>query len=235
MGSFFVPVLFIIIPGVIGIKFYKTLRNIGPKQKQLKDWQDFIEIFIFSIVSYVIYGLIIMLFNLIPNVNLSFKNIEAFFRKDITSSDINYLEIIFTSIIAIILAIITAKIANKKVLFHKLKKLSNTKHYGDEDVWAHFFYSENIQWLYVRDNKLDLTYIGLLEYFSDSGEKRELVLNNVSVFSNIEKLTEPLYELKKLYLSRDDFEISIEIPKNAKNNKEESNGRNGQNNKNAER
>jgi hypothetical protein len=37
---------------------------------------------------------------------------------------------------------------------------------------------------FVRDNKLNLVYYGLLEQYSDPGETRELLLSNVSVYTN---------------------------------------------------
>lgn len=227
MERFLLQILFIIIPGLIGIKLYKTLRNIGPAQKKLKDWQDFIEIFLFSIGSYFLYGFLNNLLHNFPEISLKIKMFNLFFKDEFSYDDLEVSEIFFSSLLSIILAIIGAAISNKKILFKIAERLKITKHYGDEDVWSNFLYEQKSDTYYfLRDHKLLLIYFAKISKFSDSGEDRELVLEDVSVYNN-KKDCELLYTSDKLYISRNKDDISIELPdlSGNDNNLEDKNGK----------
>jgi hypothetical protein len=68
--------------------------------------------------------------------------------------------------------------------------------------------SDAIDWVIVRDHKVDLVYYAKISLFSDSGEKRELTLEDVEVYDTSWKLQ---YHTEKLYICRDDFDLSIEL------------------------
>jgi len=236
MSNFFIPILFVIIPGVIGVKVFKTFRNIGTKQKKLKDWQDLIEIFIFSVLSYTIYGFLNNLFYWFPNPLLPITTLNAFFKERLSVQDLNYYEIGWAILISCVIGIIGAIIANNKLFFKIAKSLNITKHYGDEDVWAYFFHTQNIGWVVIRDHKLELAYFGYVELYSDEGEMRELLLRNVTIYRD--ENGEQLYELDKMYICRSEFELTIEVPdqrfyeiKDNKSNNKEKNDDKETNNK----
>lgn len=84
---------------------------------------------------------------------------------------------------------------------------------GDEDVW-HFFHNGSnepwaSEWIVVRDHKVDLQYFGAVSHWSESGEDRELLLTEVSVFRNSDGFR--LYDCDHLYLCRDKDDLTIEI------------------------
>lgn len=219
LDAFLLRIIFLVIPGIIGLKLNRYLKNIGPQQKKIKDWEDFIGIFVFAVFSYTFYALIVTFLNFFISSKIQLSIVDLLLNDPSninTTISLNFIEILFSSLIAIIIAIITARCTNKKYLFSVFKKIAATKHYGDEDVWAHFLYNSNIDWIYVRDAKCDLSYLGILDYFSDSNERRELVLSNVSVFSDTKKLRKkkksPLYKIDKLYIDRDNQDLTLEIP-----------------------
>jgi hypothetical protein len=137
-------------------------------------------------------------------------NIEAFFKKDLSGNDINYFEILFTSIISAGVAILLAYLSNEYFLFKMLNGAASTKHYGDEDVWAYLFHTKRIGYVVVRDHNLELAYFGFVEFYSDDRENRELLLKDVVICKN--NTGEILYKLDRMYISRNEHDLTIDIP-----------------------
>lgn len=89
----------------------------------------------------------------------------------------------------------------------------STRH-GDEDLW-HFLNhapagSMNDGWLVIRDHATGLLYYACIEHFSETGEERELILGQVSVHDN--GTGEHVYEAERLYLCRNRYDLTIEVP-----------------------
>ena len=120
-------------------------------------------------------------------------------------------EIMFSILISVPIAYVVAAVDNRKWINNIGKILNVTKSFGDEDVWEFLFNSNDISpWLFVKDHKLDLLYFGEVRAFSESGHKRELILKNVEVYDIISD--ELLLTRDLIYLSRDQFDLTIEIP-----------------------
>ena len=78
-------------------------------------------------------------------------------------------------------------------------------------MWEYFHNSlEYGRWVFVRDHKLDLVYFGWIETFSESGEKRELLISEVEVYSN--QRDERLYAIPVMYVARERHDLTIEVP-----------------------
>ena len=88
------------------------------------------------------------------------------------------------------------------------QRLGVTWRYGDEDLWHFFNSAEEVDWIVVRDHRLDLVYYGKLQNFSSSKQPRELVLSGVSVYSNV--TGEHLYDVPLMYFSREPNELTVE-------------------------
>ena len=69
--------------------------------------------------------------------------------------------------------------------------------------------SKDLEWIVLRDHRLGLAYKGWIQLYSYSGMSRKLLLNNVEVFDNASGVR--LYDVPRLYVSRDQHEISVEI------------------------
>lgn len=94
------------------------------------------------------------------------------------------------------------------------QRIRATNRYGDEDVW-HYFHNvpdeqKNNGWLFVRDLKANLSYHCNIATWSDTGMDRELILSDVSVFTN--DTGEYLYKCAHLYLCRNKDDLTIEVP-----------------------
>ncbi len=195
---------FFAIPGVIGSRVYHLLEG----RKEKKDWEDFFDVLLFSVVSYTISGLLLGTSTVIS-------------LQPVTEGDVHWGEIAIASSVSTVLAYGAAFIRRKKIVNRLGRLVRATNHYGHEDVWDYFHHLDGIEWAIVRDHKLDLFYFGQIKVFSDSGKERELVLTNVKVYSN--ETAAELYAVDVIYVARNRDEFTLEIstfPSNADTNKE---------------
>lgn len=209
ISALFIKIVFLVIPGIIAAKIYRKLRG-GKKEK---DIEYFIEILIFSAVSYLLcdIGIIILYKNGI--LQTSFSTFDAFFN----SNSINGATILSATIISAFLAIFASYIYTYKLLNIFCSMIGATKRYGDQDVWTYLNNSPGVEWVYFRDYKHDFVYRGLVKAYSDSQERREILLEDVTVYRQSDSLE--LYSMEAIYISRDDTDFTIEIPRIANNTK----------------
>jgi len=215
--SFILRIIIILIPGIVGYKTYRILCSSGKKQKQLKDWEDFFNILVFSLFSYIVLKFFILLVNFIGmSLSETFVGIKTSMLDAILDQNISvsYSEIFFSLLVSILIGIISATMSNKKLIFRFFKWIKVTRHYGDEDIWSYINNSSDIEWVIVRDHKYELMYYSYIMLFSDYGEKRELLLGDVDVYSN--NSGDFIYHTDKLYICRDEYDLSIEITKTQK-------------------
>jgi len=126
---------------------------------------------------------------------------------------VNINELLHASLFALGIGIILSFVKNHRHVMTLASQLSLTRRYGDEDVWESFHNDKHAFWVIVRDHKLDLVYFAYVNRFSESEQRRELLLRQVSVFSNVGQVRQPkLYEVDSLYLERNATDLSIEIP-----------------------
>jgi len=212
IDAFIFKLLLLSIPGFISFAIF---RKIAIYRRLAKNQFGFFEVFIiiiFSLVSCVVYDLLVMLVNKIhrtdyPTTISKLINVEIYNAK----------EMAFLCIIAIALGFLLSLLESKKII-HRIAMWSNiTNYYGDTDVWTSFCANKNTNWIYVRDYKLKLIYLGSLEQYSDPGEERELLLSNVRVFSEDGEFC---YDCPKMYICRQSDDITLEIPMNGEGEKD---------------
>jgi len=205
-------VVLLVIPGFAGYRTFRTIQSTGKSRKQIKDWQDLLAIVFVSAVAYgllyVIYRLILIAAHWSGNQTLSLTvtSIDALVNQQVS---LNFFEIIYASLVAILVGIFAGFLYNKKTLFKVARAVGISNHYGDDDVWSYLMNSDDIEWIFVRDNRVDVVYYGRLTVFSESDEKRELLLENVDVYSNTDG--RKMYHSDSLYISRKDNELTIEV------------------------
>ena len=168
-----------------------------------------ISTFIIMELLYSVYNIIIVIFckdkSFVWGLNLTvwdriFNNSQSF----------NKIEIIVSYFLSIPLGVFYSLIVSKKLLNKLLKKLNLTNRYGDNDIWSFYLNSEDISWIFVRDKTASLTYYGAVKAYSESGDKREIVLTNVAVYNTAD--LELLYEVESVYLELEESKFSIESP-----------------------
>jgi hypothetical protein len=216
VDQFILRIIILLLPGVAGYKVYRQLKSsTGLKQKTRQDWEYFLNILLFSLAGYLVTWAGAELINCIRNAlphqtgqTIQPIQINAFNALLSDKVDIGYLEIAVTVVIALLLGIGGAWATNIKLAFKIFNAIGITRHFSDDDVWSYLMDLKDLNWVLVRDHKLNLVYYAQINLFSDSGEKRELYLENVQVYDSS---WEKLYIAENLYISRDDYDLSIEL------------------------
>lgn len=201
-----IRIILLTLPGLITyIVYYKLVRR-----KNKNSWEDFLKIFVFSLINYLILFLIKFVINLFKNNPTYLLSYNALF------SERAYIpgdEIFFSALIGLFMGFVFSLISKKQYINKIGKKLKVTKRDSEEDVWNDFFDKFGSRYVYVRDQRRNLIYFGFISNYSESDKEREIIINDVWVFSDfVEGKREKLYEVDSLYLSRDKNEITIEVP-----------------------
>lgn len=201
VSSLFVKLLILGLPGLLGSLFYRKLRG-GRKQK---DWRDLAEITLFALSSYAVLGTVQQYFADEENES---EVLAALFE---SSAQIVWWDVSLACGIGVVLSVVASYIHHFKLINRFGQRISATNRYGDEDVWSFFLNAEDLSgWVFVRDHKEDLVYYGWLQAWSESGEDRELIMDDVEVVSN--ETGDTLYKVSSMYVARDGTDLTIEIP-----------------------
>lgn len=203
MNELLITVLVTFFPGVIATVVFNHLTV----QKQKDKFIFFGEIFIFGIISHLIYASIYA-------ISANFFTCctgKIFFFDIINRSDyvINLQQLGYVTLIAFVLGIIITYLFNYKVAFRIAHKFKMTKRFGDIDVWAYTMNSNEIDWVTVRDKEHDLMYTGWINAFSDSYDSGELLLKDVTVYKS--STGEEMYKVGAKYLSFEKSNIDLEF------------------------
>lgn len=159
--------ILLFIPGITAILIIDLFTN--HTKKDLKYF--LLHSYLLSICSYLIHSIFF-------KKNSFFENIlKPTIKIDLT-------EILQVSVVGIILGIVMTYIINYKVLYHIGFKIKLSKKFGDGEVWEKVVSEGDTSWVTIRVQESGLVYLGKILDFSDSHEKRELVLTDVDVYSD---------------------------------------------------
>lgn len=138
------------------------------------------------------------------------KNLDFWNLIKSDKRNFNLIELIQASLIGFTIAIFISWIFNKKFIPKIANYMDITHRSGDDDSWNYFLNSNEVFWIFVRDQDLGITYFGNIKHFSEPGLPRELVLEEVDVFKT--KNGKKLYELRRVYLDLSKGKFTIEFP-----------------------
>ena len=205
-SGFLVRVIFLAVPGIVS---YMLFRKLAWKSKCEK-WEEWCKIVLFSLIIYGSYSLLVCLFGF-----FGWGRGELVFFKAVLDEDvaIEWSEIIIASLIGVPVALIAAAIQTYRLVNFLGRLTRVTRRSGDEDVWDYFHHLPDTpehDWVFVRDHKTGLVYFGWICAYSDSESERELLMRDVDVYTNDK--VEFLYKTGMLYLCRDKYDLTIEIP-----------------------
>ncbi len=209
----FIRVIILLIPGIISyFIYYKLVRK-----KSNFYWEDILRIFVFSVIDYLILYSVIGFISFIKNTQTQFFSYDALFNEKVY---IPSYEILCATLIGVLVAFLTSLINKKQIIFRVGRFLSVTKRQSEEDVLNDFFDNWSNHWVFVRDQKRDLIYYGWVSNYSETEKDREVIINDVQVFSDIKQSKNlKLYELAAIYLTRDKNEFTIEVPQQTEGEK----------------
>ena len=212
MNEFTALMIFLLTPGILGILVLDALVEHKP-------WSPFLYTLyavVFGIAVYLVEQLAVwsspLLAQLIllqpqpETAQVPYLSVWRNLRGE--GAEFNLIEILWALLIALPLAALAALVVNKRYLYRAAQYIGISSKYGEENLFSHFLNGGDVSWVYVRDDKYDLTYQGLVYTSSEAGNVQELVLRKVTVFNSAN--SQELYKLPYIYLAREHGGFTIE-------------------------
>jgi hypothetical protein len=131
LSSFLIRVILLVIPGLIGTMLYRNLRGKASR----KDWEDYLEILVFSFLSYGCYGLLVYLLGKLYSTEDPFAAFGALLNENIPIDAPIVHAIFFSSLVAVPVAFAASYIDEYKLVNKFVRLVKASKRFGDEDVW----------------------------------------------------------------------------------------------------
>ncbi len=212
MDQIIISLTLILLPGIFSVV-------IADKITVHSHWNSFkysLYVIVFGVAAYGIVQVLLWLLNIIQSC-FKFNVLEWQFLSIwhvVTNGgkDLNGIDVVFAMMAALPVSLLAAGLVNHKILNRFARFINVSTKYGDENLYSYYLNSDEVDWVYVRDQSANLTYQGRIDSFSENQEMQELVLGEVSVYRYTD--SEFLYEIPNMYLSRRLGSLTIEsIPK----------------------
>lgn len=202
-----IRIILLILPGTIATLIIEKLTVHKP-------WDAFRFIFYATLMGFITYLTYQACHFFIGNQEL------LSFWKAITDNKvpISIKEILYACVAAVPLGFIVTAIVQYKIINKIANRLKISNKYGDDNLFYHFLNLNEVQWLWVRDKDQDVTYEGLLQYYNETDNLRELVLSDVKVFRSSD--SEFISEVPYIYLTFSPDRFIIELPNVKEDNNE---------------
>ncbi len=201
MTELTLKLIIILIPGALAtIIFGKLIMH--------KEWTNFKFILfsiLFGIFSYLILQVFLELINWVFAKEIADLSLWASLTD---AKEIPYREVLYSSLISIILAFFISFVENRKWINNFAKALKISSKYGEENLFSRFLNDPETEYIYLRDFKNNLTYHGWVKSFSENANVSEIRLSEVTVYSYDN--SEFLYDIDEIYLSLGKSDIKIE-------------------------
>ncbi|MGW5841122.1 hypothetical protein ACWFZ6_24340 [Methylorubrum extorquens] len=199
LDAFIFQIIVLFLPGVVWAK----LDSSWARRKRPSDVEFFVLSFLYGMTSYIITYFIYWL----VGANFELINVD----KPSVFNENTLKEVFIATIVSFIGGVVWLYASNYKWMARLLQNIGATKRFGDEDVWDFTFNSRSpsVNYINWRDFEQKLVYSGWVNTFSESGEVREIVLRDVSVY-DFEGNKQ--YDVPLLYLAQKSESIHIEFP-----------------------
>lgn len=164
--------------------------------------------FVYGLSSYLFYWVLVRLLHVVMPRKLqgSVTFLRSLIEKD---ARISFREILFVAVLAVLLGLCFSWISTHKIISKTTHRLGITKKFEGLDVWDYTFNMDATEWATVRDHENDLMYDGWVYAFSDDSQDAELLMRDVSVYTN--STAEKLYQVGAAYISRKRESMTIEF------------------------
>ncbi len=200
MNSLTIIIVVLLLPGAIGSIIFEKITV-------SKKWNSFKFILNSVLISLLSYLALQGIFNLLSNWCIEARELRIW--NVINMESIPYQEVFYATIIGIFFGFIISLIDNRLYLYRFAKLIRFSDLTSDENIFS-FFLKDNIKFIHFRDLENDLVYSGRLQFYKETDEFKELVLEDVSVYRNTSE--GELYKLDKIYISRPKDNIIFEVP-----------------------
>ncbi len=218
MTEFVFQLAVVFVPGLIWSSIVDRLcTNARPRS----EFSAVIRAFGFGIASYLVYFVIVRLWSgSWPTLLNGVTAVPG-------AGDLRTLrpqDILFASLLATVLAVLWSAASNRKWFMRFMQWLGVTRKFGDEGVWEFTFNQgiPSVEYVNIRDFENHVTYAGFVKAFSEGGDFREILLDQVRV-SDLDSGTH-LFKMPVIYLSRKRDSLHIEFPFNPQPQKPEEGG-----------
>lgn len=159
--------------------------------------------FIFGVFSYFAVEILVRLLSAVDR-RLPFLGEETSLRlwQTLLSSNKHMVwgEIFWATFFSPVVAAAAVFVVNRKLINKLAQRLRLSQKYGDENLFGYYLNSPDLEWVYVRDIKNNLSYRGRINSFSENETIQELLLLDVTVFDY--QSSDELYCVKSLYLAQ---------------------------------
>lgn len=204
--------IIILIPGALASRIIQKITV----HKTWSDFQFVVNSILLGVASYVFLQIV---YSFILSVEKSYcDNTLSFERKSLKvwqgiqeKGAISYFEVLYSSVVAIIVALFISWIDYNKYLNKLTQRFGISNKYGDEDLYSYFLNANEIKEVYIRHMKHKITYHGYIDSFADADSIKEITLRDVTVYSYPE--SEEMYSLNFIYLSLPKDDVIIEYLK----------------------
>ena len=193
-----------VIPGVIVYVEFSYLTG----KRAPAEWLSLTYVFLASTLSFVFGNLLILAVNLLPQFEFSLVDIAKILSGD--QESLSTAGLVFSIIAAVVLGLLTVFIWDKRYIFRLANWMHITHKTDNDQVWDYLFDFQ--PWVILRDYVTGNTYYGRVDRYSDGDGVREILLEEVSVWSK----ADGEYKMEKVYISRNPSEFTIEIDNYAK-------------------
>lgn len=206
ISDFSLKLLLLFLPGLVSFIVIDNLST----HRETKNIHWFVYSIILGLVSYSILYMI----ELKAGITITFWSTLVDSEKII-----HYDEIMYSTIIGLVLGILLTFAINNGWFFRFFSRLKITQKHGYPDTLSYMLGLYNAQYLTVTDWEKEIRIVGELVAVSENIDQRdELVLQNCSIY-NLDS-GEKLYDIPVFYLAQDFDKITIEID-NSSNNDDE--------------
>jgi len=165
-------------------------------------------------LSYALYGSTIAIFGAhVTEEGLVFpfpRSVGFFDSLADLHAALNFAEIFFVSIFAVVVGILLSIVLNHYWLHDVARFLKITRRFGQPGVWSFAFEMKEVRWATLRDLKNNLMFQGYIRAYSDLEETKEIFLTHVNVYD--EATGQQLYKADMMYLARHRDDVTVEFP-----------------------
>jgi hypothetical protein len=206
MNSLTIIIIVLLLPGAIGAIIFEKITV----SKKWNSFKFILNSVLISLLSYLALQGILNLLNI-----CNFETRELKIWDFLNMNSIPYEEVFYATLIGIVLGFIISLAENRLYLYRFAKLIRFSDLTSDENIFS-FFLKDEIKFIHFRDLENDLVYSGRLQFYKETDEFKELVLEDVSVYRNTTQ--DELYKLDKIYICRPKDSFIFEVPINEVNN-----------------
>lgn len=206
ISTFTAKLFILLLPGVIASSIYNTLTVRSFKRSE---FMFVIKSFVVGMLAYLTLQIFYCIFQFFRNTSLTLTTVlplETF--KLISEDTIPYLEVLLASLISVFLGFWMVRLDHTKAINNFAQSWNISNKFGDENLFTKFVNSPDTNWVHVKDIQNNLTYFGRVTSFSECEAIREIVLDEVTVYSYDENIE--LYDTPRVYLSYEIGNLIIE-------------------------